>query len=301
MHQILGAIDGTGVFDGDDYEKDFANSHVKKISNLGIFDTKHYIRGPYSIGITTQARANLMAMWIMQQYALQKTLRAATKVANAFRKDDEKEDNPIVYLTGYSRGGAAVINVCHQLKTWGIPVHCLMLFDAVDRSPMGNTDVIPSNVKYAFHARRDPKARSRESFSNCGLRADPGVIYKEKYVFATHGGVGGTPWAKEHAGPGRYINELDEETQGAITSSFSNGGNIFGRAAAAAAGPLSPIISPIAGRAGEQYGKNKAAELIQTHGNTQVTVEQDKAGSSESWRWMKTNLSVTNHFAPFMS
>ena len=271
MYQILGAINGTGT-DGEQYKKNFENSHVKKISESGKFNSSYYARGPLWHGESTQSRANLAAMQVKTQYEFQMRMHKISEEHKTDKGSTLYNPKPIIYLTGYSRGAAAVIDVCNQLKSADIPVYCLMLFDAVDRSSLSNVDVIPDNVKFAFHARRDPKAQSRESFSNCGTRAAPGVTYKEKYFFCTHGGVGGTPWTKETAGSGEYIFEIPEEAK------YST--------------PIAYGISPVIGSA--------ARYIVKVHGDTKVTVEQDGKGSDESWNWMQESLNSVNHIAPFI-
>lgn len=261
MYDILGAIDGTGPSSNADYAVDFKTSNVTKLcGNAGKFSIAGYLRGPSALGLETQGSANSITNWVEQKIkANQKMQAGGTGVAIA---------QPKVFLTGYSRGGAAVINASHQLKRRGVEVHCLMLFDAVDRSTMGDTDEIPDNVNWAFHAMRDPMAGSREMFGNCGTRIAPGVIHYSKKFYCTHGGMGGTPWDK--VGDSGFIEEM---TTGEKTG-------------VVAAGTL----------AGGFYGGYKAKQFADKNDFTKVTMAQEKKGTEEVWAWMQKNLSDIRHY-----
>ncbi len=112
-----------------------------------------------------------------------------------------------VFLSGYSRGGAALIDAAKTLKTLGINVECLLLFDAVDRTNTLNAEAIPSNVKICYHSRRHPNTSSRDTFGNCGLKVANGgkTTYKEQIFFCTHGGLGDAPYTKGK--PKEFIRE----------------------------------------------------------------------------------------------
>lgn len=104
-----------------------------------------------------------------------------------------------VFLAGYSRGAAGVIEAAWRLKADGVQVHCLLLYDAVDRSATISKTTIPSNVLYCYHAIRDPATYSRSLFGNCGRKATSSTTYVEKMFFCTHGGMGGLPWTTSNA------------------------------------------------------------------------------------------------------
>jgi LysM repeat protein len=116
-----------------------------------------------------------------------------------------------VFLAGYSRGGAAVIEVAKWLKADNIPVECLILFDAVDRTaqvglPWRDTPIVDT-VRYVIYPTRDPASESRESFGNCGLfihNPSTTKLYKDCFR-GTHGAMGGTPWTEPK--DGGYIDE----------------------------------------------------------------------------------------------
>src|SRR5437870_5057986 len=70
-----------------------------------------------------------------------------------------------VFMAGWSRGGATLINASALLnakeKQDKVQVEALFLFDAVDRGPRLEARVITPNVQYCYHAVRDPKTFSR--------------------------------------------------------------------------------------------------------------------------------------------
>jgi hypothetical protein len=106
------------------------------------------------------------------------------------------KQNDTVHLAGYSRGGAIAIALAQEIRrTFSsamIPV--LALFDAVDREmAFKNVRIIPGNVAFAFHARRDPLTNSRTSFGNCGLNAESPCRLETLTFMTTHGGMGGVP------------------------------------------------------------------------------------------------------------
>jgi hypothetical protein len=245
---IFYGIDGTGPDDNGEYKSAFATSHVRKFWQNWHSPAAGYIRGPSTFGTETGSRVSEGVRWTTQKYHEFEKLCAAS--------DTYGNTKPRIFLSGYSRGGAAIISMAHKLKAKGIPVHAMLIFDAVDRSGLTDTDVIPDNVKMAFHALRDPAAGSRESFGNTGRKHKPGVAYEEKFFFCTHGGVGGTPWTKNGDS-----GKIEEMSTGAKVGAF--------------------IVGGIAGKM-----------LADKHDFTNVTVAQDKQGSDASWAWMSKNLSL---------
>jgi hypothetical protein len=121
-----------------------------------------------------------------------------------------------ICMAGWSRGGAIVIATAAWLKTMKprdgrtIEVEALFLFDAVDRAVQFNAKAIPSNVRHCYHAVRDQRSRSRESFGNCGLLAESQrtKLVTRNNFFTTHGGMGGVPWG-ERGLPPRWKHEGD--------------------------------------------------------------------------------------------
>jgi len=110
-----------------------------------------------------------------------------------------------IFMAGWSRGGAIVIATAACLKTMtlrdgsAIGVEALFLFDAVDRAVQFNARAIPSNVRNCYHAIRDRRTASRESFGNCGLLAESQRtnLVKRDTFYTTHGAMGGVPWGEK--------------------------------------------------------------------------------------------------------
>jgi len=157
------------------------NRHVKRVMNFG-FDRQQYVEGTFDelTGQSSGGKVKSAVSWLKQAY-----------------QSSPSRTTPKIFLSGFSRGGASVICVAHELKKLDIPVHAMYIFDAVDRAfvlPDGQTTSIPRNVKQAFHAVRDPVGGSRKTFGNCGLFGTGGNL-KMKQFLTTHGGVGGWPYA----------------------------------------------------------------------------------------------------------
>jgi hypothetical protein len=241
-------IDGTGPSNDEEYRRDFSGSYVRKIWSGWGANLAGYLRGPSLMGGETSNLVDTGTQWIGDRA---KNLK---KAGTPFR----------IFLAGYSRGGAAVTQMSYRLKGMGFDVHCLLLFDAVNRANLSDVDVVPSNVKMCFHARRDPKAGSREGFGNCAERGATGVAYTEKYFYGTHGAMGGTPWTV--AGASGKIEEL--------TSS--------NKIAAVALGTL----------LGGAAGGSAAKSLADHHDFTNVTLAQEKAAAAAVWEWMSGNLAL---------
>jgi len=178
---ILLGIDGTGPLNNSEYRTEMRNSFVSYILRQSSIpdNLKRYIRGPAADGLDMG--------WIVSNAA---TFVRLTRYARG------QEEG--VLLTGYSRGAAGVISVARSLKSRGIPVAAMMLFDAVDRSPLSETDKIPDNVARVYHARRSPATLSRRSFSNCGTEPDDrhATRYTQRLFFGTHGAIGGVHWRR---------------------------------------------------------------------------------------------------------
>ncbi len=189
---VFGGIDGTGEFWNHNYEKTFVNSHINTLYKEWIDGPAHYRRGPWWQGDWTWVEAN----------------RIFNRV-----KADWKDGAQAVFLAGYSRGGAAVIEIAKWLKAENIPVECMVLLDPVDRSrTMGDNwwgtkdTAIVDTVKRVIYAQRDYSAKSRESFGNCGrVRQSLSTIMHFDDFFCTHGAVGGVPWTEPKNGG--FINE----------------------------------------------------------------------------------------------
>lgn len=188
-----GGIDGTSS-EEESYAKTYQNSSVNRLhrNELVPFVEPWYQRGPYNDGMDTDARAR----------------DCAKHVRNMYKSGKAKA----IFLGGHSRGGAAVIEVAKWLAEEDIPVECLILFDAVDRStkvggPVWNTP-IGSNVKRVIYAQRNPLACSRLSFGNCGFTRGPKTTFMHQKFFCTHSAVGGVPWTIASLPVTKYENPL---------------------------------------------------------------------------------------------
>ncbi len=201
---IFAGIDGTGVWRDKNYDITFENSHVNTLFKEWNEGPPHYERGPVTLD-------NKISRW---------TVLAAYRTFNKVMKD-WKAGEKAVFLAGYSRGGAAVIEIAKWLKAENVPVECLILFDPVDRTgqvgmPWRNTPIVDT-VKTVIYAQRSSWARSRESFGNCGLELQDRaktVRYFDTFL-ATHGGIGGVPWPEPKGGG--FINEGPPDFETRVT------------------------------------------------------------------------------------
>jgi len=191
---ILCVVDGTGADRDDQYEREMKNSHcnrlVKEWRGLG---KAQYFRGPKLYG--------------------NECPREATDTVNFVRSMRQQwgDHNP-VFLAGHSRGGIAVIEAARRLQAYEIDVDCMILYDAVDRCFQIGANSVPANVKCVIHAMRSPATLSRIEFGNCGTECESTQTrYTSCKFWATHGGVGGTPWPIP---PGESMNSYVWEPYG---------------------------------------------------------------------------------------
>ena len=190
----MAIIDGTGPRDEREYNPAMQNSFCRQLeTNLG--GKAKYIRGPGPFGMDVRSEA-----------------REAHDFLYANRKNGVK-----LMLAGYSRGGSAAIMAAESLEKNGIPVDSMFLFDSVARHRFSGGDVIPANVQFSRHARRDlnaylivkyegtladeswlPNASNpmRPTFLNTGLtwRGD-GDHERAKPFGGSHGALGGVGWS----------------------------------------------------------------------------------------------------------
>lgn len=180
MHyDIFYGVDGTGTDCDETYRLEFSRSFTKAFHDCYVWDFKRYDRGPTFWGMETGQLARTVFQAVSTEYR---------------RQSDQSEKRPRIFLTGYSRGGAAVLYASKLLKEVGIPVYALFLFDAVDRSATVPFNwQVPSNVAHARHSMRHPAAFSRITFGNCGTVEEDKAktdLLKERF-FCTHGAMGG--------------------------------------------------------------------------------------------------------------
>jgi hypothetical protein len=247
MDLFLG-IDGSGPGDNTEYARDFSDSFVNRYFKSGPFFKRGYVRGPGMMGSEVRGLVNSGRAWVIQQTA-----------------DMARHNQPYrLFLSGYSRGGACVTEIAYELKGLGIKVHAMLLFDSVDQSELSNVDTVPSNVKYCYHAMRDPKAGSREFFGNCSTSAAAGVVYQSEKFHCTHGAMGGTPW--KTAGKSGKIEELSTGQKSGVVA----GAGIL-------LGPIGAVVA-----------KSQADKQDFTN----VTLDQENAAGPAIWRWMGVRLAI---------
>jgi pimeloyl-ACP methyl ester carboxylesterase len=126
-------------------------------------------------------------------------VRDLARLAVRFVRQNRRQAGKVI-LAGYSRGAAACIEAARMLRTEApeCRIDCLALFDAVERDPRSHCDVIPGNVRVAYHALRSEAVGSRWYFSNCGRKHEFPGRYVEKVFRATHASLGGLPWTGDH-------------------------------------------------------------------------------------------------------
>lgn len=252
---IMVGVDGTGPYSDSEYAAAFKTSFVRQLTSSDQFHGKDYIRGPGTDGTSTGSLAKAAADQARVWFIAVKRRPSLT---------------PRIFLTGYSRGGAAVLQAAHILKEQNINVHGLLLFDAVDRSVSIDRTVIAGNVSHCRHAIRDPRTGSRDWFGNCGTMKSVEVsdAYQAKF-FTTHGGMGGTPWGGKQTIDGQ-INEGEASIRSGVK----------------ALRHVNPITSFAVGK------------VLDATFQTSVTPEQEKKGMDQVWKWMTDNIALMRQREP---
>src|SRR5436190_18235527 len=153
---MLICVDGTGDMPDGDYAVGMMGSFVGMMYCGSHIQNRKYYRGPDFSGMEPKMTQPMDLVMQIQQFWRQ-------------------EKDPKIFMTGYSRGAAIVINTAALLNFIPMPdgklarVEALFLFDAVNRSfDLDTTTYIPASVRWCYHAMRDDKARSRNSFGHCG-------------------------------------------------------------------------------------------------------------------------------------
>lgn len=205
-------VDGTGPGDETDYDLAMARSFCWQLEVEFRHYPAKYVRGPDWKGGTTYTTARTGADEIQE---FRKTFGGGT----------QGSVRPI-YLAGYSRGAATVIQMAKFLNQQ-IPkneVKAMFLFDPVDRDVAIDGQGIPPNVKNVYVIFRDQSIEevnlpwkpnyfygelpdrdiyARKWMGNCDVNAldksrtnvTPPAIIKN----ASHGAVGGSPWTNRRA------------------------------------------------------------------------------------------------------
>lgn len=128
-------IDGTGVADHVAYAKEMSGGFCKRLMYKA---RGRYWRGPTLSGWHTTDIAGYVTDAIIK-----------------WRGTSQRQEK--LFLAGHSRGGAAAIFVAQALKKNNVEVEAMFLFDAVDRTVnFRSAETIPANVRYCYHALRDP-------------------------------------------------------------------------------------------------------------------------------------------------
>lgn len=140
-------IDGTGVADDGEYALEMAGGFCKRL----VYKARgRYWRGPTLSGWGTADIARAVAEAVLEW----KTSPQA----------GEK-----IFLAGHSRGGAAAIFAAQALVKNHVEIEAMFLFDAVDRTlNFRSAQTVPANVRYCYHALRDP---SLAMYYSEGVRA----------------------------------------------------------------------------------------------------------------------------------
>jgi len=250
---IFAGIDGTGPSDNIAYMREFRTSHVSVLArNWGGSGPSMYLRGPSDLGFQTRDLADGATAFVEAQVTQARAQKQRTGV----------------FLAGYSRGGAAMLNACAQLYFKNIVVDCLLLFDAVDRTNTVSTNVVAGNVRACYHALRDPYTFSRGWFGNCGRATHSGATqYRERDFHCTHGAVGGLPWKTGNS------SGAVEESKSWMFPTLGNRG---------VAPPSQSLLASLIMQA--------TAGLVGAGTATTVTPQVDGFGAQQVWSWIQAGL-----------
>ena len=137
----MAIIDGTGTRDDIEYFPSMQNSFCTQL-NAQLGANADYTRGPGPLGRQVEAEAKVAYDYLKEAH--QKAMNSGTTVK--------------LMLAGYSRGGSAAIMAAEMLNEDNINVDSLFLFDAVALHSGKGGEVIPKNVQFSRHARRNLNA-----------------------------------------------------------------------------------------------------------------------------------------------
>lgn len=241
---IFGGVDGTSTETDDKYKEVFRDSNVHRLFlNWNHSPHKKYLRGPNMLDtrkdISTATSAEAIKNFVREKWG-------------PYRRGPNYDK--AVFLAGYSRGGAAVIEASMYLKRYGIPVECLILFDPVDKSlGVGGVYDTPicDNVRNVIHIIRSEAAGSRESFKYCGTRRESWVKTKGPAPVAflgTHAAMGGTLWPDPP--DGGVINEGFPDYETNITADMDR--TAFHQVRSYVDSQLRPIVHDCLTRTGQE-------------------------------------------------
>ena len=192
-----------------DYDKDFKNGHVRRVSDGSRFGPNNtiYIRGPATLATT-----------VPKKYT--EALNFITKAA-----DNNAKSKITLHFCGHSRGGAIVLDLANELCGLGSAsdvatsplenneqvghalraaknrlagrseVSTLTLFDAVDMALTIQGKPIRRAIGHVAHAFRSALWGSRNAWGNVGLELEKGSSRPDfmREFNCTHAAMGGTP------------------------------------------------------------------------------------------------------------
>jgi len=291
---MIFGVDGTGAFWNSTYKEEMKNSFVSELCGASTLSSSagnvatgvgHYWRGPDSIdtfmsGPNPRAVAEVIRRAVVPAAAPPKVIPVGLGMPVVIYP---KANAPLtnlkdqVFLTGYSRGAATVLDVAVLLNDYGITVEAMFLFDSVTRSPWLSATVVPANVKNCYHAMRNPVGGSRVSFGNSAPTPAKGVNYVPEAKFlTTHGGMGGTPWGA-----------------GGLIAAGPVGVQELTRMAAMSRSAVTPgqMAEAMVHDQPQKYG-DKIYEGAPDWRFTTVTVAQEEAGKKQVREWMWQHLKM---------
>ena len=280
---MIFGVDGTGPFWNKVYNLEMSNSFVSKI--CGGVKSPTYWRGPDAIdtflgGPNPRVVAEAIRMAVVPNAApaqLGLSPFGAPAIVYPTSSTELSGLKDKVFLTGYSRGAATVLDAAVFLKEYGIPVEAIFLFDSVTRSPWLSGKVIPDNVKACYHAMRNELSKSRRSFGNSQVVCENSkkTKYEADNTFrTTHAGMGGTPWGEKGLlKPLTTLNRIvDVATGGALQTPTDRAREMLTKYP-------------------EKYA-DKIFEGVPDWAFTDVTVRQEAAGMAVVCSWMGERLAL---------
>jgi pimeloyl-ACP methyl ester carboxylesterase len=191
----MAVIDGTGPSNELEYLSGMQNSFCRQLG-ARLAPNAFYHRGPSGFGLETFG----LAAWAADALSCVATNR--------------------LFIAGYSRGGSAAVIAADLLRTRGLKVEAIFLFDPVARHMSSDTATIPGNVGSAWIARRriddramdkydwslklDPAGHNpaRNWFGTTAQYAAPNVKMRHTTVLGSHGALGGVGWKHVSEDPG---------------------------------------------------------------------------------------------------
>lgn len=199
----MAIIDGTGPGEDAKYIPSMKYSFCRQLGDaLEPINLGKYWRGPGPAGFEVEGLAQSAYEYLLGVHRSNPSTR--------------------LMLAGYSRGASAAILAAEHLeKNGNIPVDSLFLFDAVARHTISGGEVIPANVQFSRHVRRDLQATlvlkyegsfsdaeikgvsltnssnpMRPTFGNTGLTWRGNGDHLPAVPFAgSHGALGGVGWS----------------------------------------------------------------------------------------------------------